>query len=114
MLRKYGPETWIFGCDPSLSTTRARRSFSKDDVRIAAGKSIDRGKLAWKPFPNDVSFLIGKGDYRRDWSYAQTPRTGGKRGCKSTARRTRFDTSQALHGTATLRLANCGARRRSG
>ena len=61
-------------------------------------------------FPRDVDFVIGKGDWRRDWNYCQPPRPDGKGGWKNTTWRIRFDLDHALHGAATLRLAICGAR----
>jgi rhamnogalacturonan endolyase len=61
-------------------------------------------------FPNDVDFAIGKSDWRRDWNYAQPPRPDGKGGWTKTTWRIRFDIDRALQGTATLRLAICGAR----
>jgi rhamnogalacturonan endolyase len=61
-------------------------------------------------FPNGVDFVIGKSDWRRDWNYAQPPTPNGVGGWKNTVWRVRFDTAQALAGTATLRLSICGAR----
>ncbi len=61
-------------------------------------------------FPNDVDFTVGKSDYRRDWNYVQPPRPDGKGGWKNTTWRIRFNLDKALKGTATLRLAICGAR----
>jgi rhamnogalacturonan endolyase len=57
-----------------------------------------------------VDFLVGKSDWRRDWNYAQPPTPNGVGGWKNTVWRVRFDTAQALAGTATLRLSICGAR----
>jgi rhamnogalacturonan endolyase len=61
-------------------------------------------------FPNDVDFVIGKSDWRRDWNYAQPPRPDGKGGWKNTTWRIRFELNSTPKGTATLRLAICGAR----
>ncbi|MGC8830912.1 MAG: polysaccharide lyase family protein [Verrucomicrobiia bacterium] len=61
-------------------------------------------------FPDDVDFIIGKSDWRRDWNYAQPPRPDGKGGWKNTTWRIRFNMDRAVLGIATLRLAICGAR----
>lgn len=61
-------------------------------------------------FPDDVDFVIGKSDWRRDWNYAQPPRPDGKGRWTNTTWRIRFNVGQALRGRATLRLAICGAR----
>ena len=61
-------------------------------------------------FPNDVDFVVGKSDWRRDWNYVQPPRPDGKDRWKNTTWRIRFNMDQAAKGTATLRLAICGAR----
>ncbi|MEI7728497.1 MAG: polysaccharide lyase family protein [Verrucomicrobiota bacterium] len=61
-------------------------------------------------FPNDVDFVIGKSDYRRDWNYVQPPRPDGKNRWKNTTWRIRFNLGQVPKGTATLRLAICGTR----
>jgi rhamnogalacturonan endolyase len=47
---------------------------------------------------------------RRDWNYVQPPRPDGKGGWKNTTWRIRFKMDQRPQGTATLRLAICGAR----
>ncbi len=60
-------------------------------------------------FPNDVDFIIGKSDCRHDWNYVQPPKPNGK-GWTNTTWRIRFNMDQESHGTATLRLAICGAR----
>jgi rhamnogalacturonan endolyase len=121
--------------------------FSKADVVVAAGKTVEVGALEWKPvrygkqiweigvpnrsaeefkhgdkywvwgmyndyakeFPNDVNFIIGKSDWSKDWNYAQPPRDG-----KPTTWTVSFDLAEAPKGKATLRLAICGSRGRSG
>jgi rhamnogalacturonan endolyase len=64
-------------------------------------------------FPNDVNFVIGKSDFRSDWNYCQPPRVVDGQ-AKSTTWSIRFDLPAAVHGAATLRLAICGYRGRSG
>ena len=122
--------------------------FSRADVQVEAGKTVDLGVLIWTPvrygrqlwdigipdrsagefrhgdhywqwglynlypeeFPNDVDFVIGKSDWRHDWNYVQPPRPNGNGGWTNTTWRIRFNLEQAVQGTATLRLAICGAR----
>ena len=57
-----------------------------------------------KEFPNDVNFVIGKSDWRKDWNYAQPPRDG-----KPTTWAVTFELPEAPRGKATLRLAICGS-----
>ena len=121
--------------------------FSKANVAVAAGKTVELGKLEWKPlrygkqlweigvpnrsaeefkhgdkywvwglyneypkeFPNDVNFIIGKSDWRKDWNYAQPPRDG-----KPTTWSIVFALPKTPKGRATLRLAICGSRGRRG
>ncbi len=61
-------------------------------------------------FPHDVDFVIGQSDYRRDWNYAQPPRPAGQGRWTNTTWRIRFSMDRSVQGTATLRLAICGAR----
>jgi rhamnogalacturonan endolyase len=62
-----------------------------------------------KEFPDDVHFVIGKSDVRKDWNYAQPPRDG-----KPTTWSVTFELPEAPKGKATLRLAICGNRGRGG
>jgi rhamnogalacturonan endolyase len=66
-----------------------------------------------KDFPNDVNFVIGKSDWRKDWNYCQPPRIEGGR-AKSATWSITFDLARAPRGKATLRLAICGSRGRKG
>jgi rhamnogalacturonan endolyase len=61
-------------------------------------------------FPQGVDFVVGKSDWKRDWNYAQPPVPDDKGGWKDSTWRIRFDLDHATQGTATLRLAICGAR----
>jgi rhamnogalacturonan endolyase len=87
--------------------------FAQTGITVAAGQSLNLGKLDWKPvrygkqiwdigfpdrtggkfykgdgdnywlwgwpvrypllFPNDITYTIGKSDYRKDWFFAQVP-----------------------------------------
>ena len=64
-----------------------------------------------KDFPNDVNFIIGKSDYRKDWNIMQVPRahddTGKGRGDETTWT-VSFDLAKAPAGKATLRLSFAG------
>ncbi len=72
-----------------------------------------------KLFPNDVNYVIGKSDFRKDWLFEQVPHnenpgntTGTGQG-RSTTWTVRFDLPDAPSGRATLRLAICGVGARS-
>src|SRR5205085_2857441 len=54
-----------------------------------------------KEFPNDVRFVIGKSDYRKDWNYCQPPHPDGT----GTTWTILFHLPTTLRGRATLRLA---------
>lgn len=128
--------------------------FAKADITVEAGKTLDLGKLEWKPvrygrqiweigipdrtageflhgdhyyqwglynqypkdFPNDVNFVIGKSDYRKDWNIMQVPRahdeTGKGRGDETTWIVT-FDMPNAPTGKAALRIALAGIETRN-
>jgi rhamnogalacturonan endolyase len=61
-------------------------------------------------FPNDVHYVIGKSDYRKDWNVMQVPRGDGSgrgRGAETTWT-IEFDLADRPHGAATLRLALAG------
>jgi rhamnogalacturonan endolyase len=69
-----------------------------------------------KDFPNDVNFVIGKSDWRKDWNLMQVPRgtdPDGKGQGTATTWTIRFDMPQAPRGKATLRLALAGTEARS-
>jgi rhamnogalacturonan endolyase len=64
-------------------------------------------------FPQDVNFVIGRSDWRKDWNYCQPPRIEGDR-VRPTTWSVTFDLPEAPRGKATLRLAICGSRGRRG
>jgi rhamnogalacturonan endolyase len=64
-----------------------------------------------KDFPDDVNFIIGKSDYRKDWNFCQCPRADRPAGTTWTVR---FDLAAAPKGTAHLRLAIAAASVRGG
>jgi rhamnogalacturonan endolyase len=69
-----------------------------------------------KQFPNDVNYVIGKSDFRKDWNMMQVPHatddTGRSRG-SATTWTIDFNVTQPQHGLATLRLAFAGTEARS-
>lgn len=69
-----------------------------------------------KDFPNDVNFVIGKSDYRKDWNLMQVPRghdeTGKGKGDETTWSVT-FDLAKTPTGKATLRVALAGIETRN-
>ncbi len=66
-----------------------------------------------KEFPDDVRFVVGKSDPRRDWNYCQPPRVEARR-VRGTTWTVTFELPAAPRGKATLRLAICGSRGRGG
>jgi rhamnogalacturonan endolyase len=115
----YGRTLWQVGVPD-----RTAREFRHGDHYWQWGLYFDYPK----EFPNDVNFVIGQSDWRRDWNYVQPPRiesrdvpatseeeeqednarlwrTGGVR---STAWTITFSMPDNPRGRATLRLAFCG------
>jgi rhamnogalacturonan endolyase len=131
--------------------------FTLTNVTVAAGQTLELGKLNWQPirfgkqlwdigvpnrsgaeffkgddyyhwgwyleyaklFPNDVNYVIGRSDFRRDWFFEQVPHnedpanTTGMGQGRSTTWSITFSLPEAPHGQATLRLALCTADMRS-
>ncbi len=119
--------------------------FAKTGVEVAEGKSLELGRLEWRPvrngrqvweigvpnrsaeefrhgdhywqwglyneypkeFPDDVRYVIGKSDWRRDWNYVQPPRISEK-SVAPTTWSIAFEMPEAGRGKATLRLAFAG------
>jgi rhamnogalacturonan endolyase len=131
--------------------------FMKTDITVAPGKTLDLGRLEWRPvrhgrqlwdigipnrdgseffmgdhyydpeisltyarlFTNDVNFVIGKSDFRKDWYFQQVPHNENPEaraepfyGVRANGRATpfaiTFDLPAAPRGIATLRIAICG------
>jgi rhamnogalacturonan endolyase len=100
------------------------------DIGIANrnGSELFRGESYWEPeipldyaklFPNDVTFVVGKSDYRKDWFFQQVPHNetadaksepfyGIRAAGRATPFAVTFDLAAAVHGRAALRLALCG------
>jgi len=102
---RYGRQLWEIGIP-----NRSAEEFRHGDHYWQWGLY----NLYPQEFPNDIDFVVGKSDMRRDWNYVQPPRPDGKGGWKNTTWRIRFKMDQRPQGTATLRLAICGRPRRPG
>ena len=106
---RYGPQLWEIGIP-----NRSGIEFFKGDEYFHWGWYLEYPKL----FPNDVTYTIGKSDYRKDWFFEQVPHatsddpTGRGMG-RSTTWTIRFDLAAPPSGRVTLRLglAGVGARR---
>jgi rhamnogalacturonan endolyase len=117
---RYGRTVWEIGVPD-----RTAREFRHGDHYWQWGLYFDYPK----EFPNDVNFVIGTSDWRRDWNYAQPPRIEdrnvpvvgeeddetrtqpvrfGGRNVRSTTWSVTWTMPGAPHGKATLRLAFCG------
>jgi rhamnogalacturonan endolyase len=107
---RYGKQLWDIGIP-----NRSAAEFFKGDDYYHWGWYLEYPKL----FPDDVHYVIGKSDFRKDWFFEQVPHnedpgdtTGRGRG-RSTTWTVAFDLPNAPHGKATLRLALCGVGTRS-
>jgi rhamnogalacturonan endolyase len=107
---RYGKQLWDIGIP-----NRSAAEFFEGDDYFHWGWYLQYPKL----FPNDIRYVIGKSDFRKDWFFEQVPHnedpgntTGLGRG-RSTTWDVVFNLPQAPHGKATLRLAICGVSTRS-
>lgn len=119
---RYGRTLWQIGVPD-----RTAREFRHGDHYWQWGLYFNYAK----DFPNDVNYIVGRSDWRKDWNYVQPPRlltqnlgvvgeddevtdtlaqfvraTG--REVQSTTWSIKFGLSQAPRGAGTLRLAFCG------
>ena len=106
---RYGRQLWEIGIP-----NRSGSEFFKGDDYFHWGWYLEYPKL----FPNDVSYLIGKSDYRKDWFFEQVPHAEhaddtGRGSGRSTTWTVAFHLPDAPRGRATLRLAITGAGARS-
>ena len=101
---RYGRQLWEIGIP-----NRSAEEFRHGDRYWQWGLYYEYPK----EFPNDVNFVIGASDWRKDWNYCQPPRIEGNR-VQSTTWSIRFDLPSTVRGQATLRLAICGSRGRDG
>ena len=92
------------------------------------GSELFKGESYWEPtipldyaklFPNDVNFVVGKSDFRKDWFFQQVPHNesadakvepffGIRAPGRATSFAVNFDLAGSPKGKATLRLALCG------
>ena len=107
---RYGRQLWDIGIP-----NRNGSEFFKGDDYFHWGWYLEYPKL----FPNDVNFVIGQSDFRKDWFFEQVPHnedpnntTGNGQG-RATTWSITFNLPDAPHGKATLRLAICGIGARS-
>jgi len=102
---RYGKQLWDIGIP-----NRTGAEFFKGNDYYHWGWYIEYAKL----FPSDVSYVIGKSDFRKDWFFEQVPHnenpanTDGLGKGLSTPWSIAFNLPDAPHGKATLRLAICG------
>lgn len=119
---RYGRTVWEIGVPD-----RTAREFRHGDHYWQWGlyfKYLDE-------FPDDVNFIVGESDWRKDWNYVQPPRISRRasvpmvgeedeveeaqarrgspgEGVQSSVWSIRFKQAKATPGRATLRLAFCG------
>ena len=120
---RFGRTLWQIGVPD-----RTAREFRHGDHFWQWGLYYDYAK----EFPEDVNFIIGQSDWRRDWNYVQPPHITGNnhpviseddegsnatsapayrsRGIENTIWKIQFVLTNAPAGRATLRLAFAGAR----
>jgi rhamnogalacturonan endolyase len=107
---RYGKQLWDIGIP-----NRTGAEFFKGNDYYHWGWYIEYAKL----FPNDVNYVVGKSDFRKDWFFEQVPHsdnpanTDGIGGGRSTSWSIAFHLPDPPHGKATLRLAICGIGARS-
>jgi rhamnogalacturonan endolyase len=107
---RHGRQLWDIGVP-----NRDASEFFKGDDYFHWGWYVEYPKL----FPNDVNYVIGQSDYRKDWFFEQVPHnedmsnTNGNGHGRSTTWSIAFKLPDAPKGKATLRLAICGVGTRS-
>ena len=93
---RFGPQLWEIGIPD-----RTAAEFRHGDHYWQWGLYLKYPE----EFPNDVNFIIGQSDWRRDWNYAQCPRPDRPNGTPWTVS---FTLSEVPRGRAILRLALAG------
>jgi rhamnogalacturonan endolyase len=102
---RYGKQVWEIGIP-----NRKGSEFFKGDDYYHWGWYLEYPKL----FPNDVNYVVGKSDFRKDWFFEQVPHnedpenTTGTGAGRSNTWTITFNLPAAPRGKATLRLAICG------
>jgi rhamnogalacturonan endolyase len=107
---RFGSQLWDIGIP-----NRSGAEFFKGDDYYHWGWYLQYPKL----FPNDVNYVIGQSDFRKDWFFEQVPHNEdlddqtGRSGGRSTTWTVTFNQPAPARGKATLRLAICGVGTRS-
>jgi rhamnogalacturonan endolyase len=106
---RFGKQIWDIGIP-----NRSGAEFFKGDDYFHWGWYLEYPKL----FPNDVNYIVGKSDYRKDWFFEQVPHAEredptGRGNGRSTTWTIAFQLPSDLNGKATLRLALAGVSARS-
>jgi rhamnogalacturonan endolyase len=107
---RYGRQLWDIGIP-----NRTAEEFFKGDDYYHWGWYVQYPKL----FPNDVNYVVGKSDFRKDWFFEQVPHDENLSDTNATGRgrattwTITFDLPRAPAGAAILRLALCGVGARS-
>ena len=107
---RHGKSLWEVGIP-----NRNGSEFYKGEDYADPSISLEYARL----FPDDVNYVIGKSDFRKDWFFQHVPhnedpnaRPAPYVGIRGNGRATpfaiRFDLKDQPHGRATLRLALCG------
>ena len=110
---RYGKQLWDIGIP-----NRYGSEFFKGDVYYEPDITASYGTL----FPDDITYVIGKSDFKKDWFFAHVPHVVQNAAAAAPARRGRapasngraaprtivFDMPENGQGKATLRLAFCG------
>jgi rhamnogalacturonan endolyase len=105
-----GRQVWGVGIP-----NRNASEFLKGDDYFHDGMPLLYPKL----FPDDVNYVVGKADFRKDWYYEHVPHSedpnakpglygGGGGNGRATPYSIGFDLGRAPLGQATLRIAICG------
>jgi rhamnogalacturonan endolyase len=97
---RYGKQVWEIGIP-----NRSAEEFRHGDHYWQWGLYLDYPK----EFPQDVNFVVGKSDWRKDWNYCQPPKIQGKQ-VQSTTWTITFDLTEPPKAKATLRLGIAGSR----
>jgi rhamnogalacturonan endolyase len=115
----------------ALSWVPVRRGRPLWEIGIPnrSGSEFAGGERFWVPeqpleyarrFPNDVTFIAGRSDFRKDWWFQHVPHNenpaarsepffGIRTPGRATPYRIQFDLGGAVRGQATLRAAICGS-----
>lgn len=100
---RHGRQLWEIG-----TPDRTAKEFRHGDNYRRWGLWLEYSK----DFPDDVTYIIGKSNPRRDWNYAQTARIQPDGTYRGTTWRILFDCDKSIStraGEAVLRLAIAGA-----